>query len=138
MQQSTQRSQTMYLVFRNWYLIHISFKSNVLSNLGKILKRSIWEKYVKNRLSWYKSSRLPVMQQSPKQFWTMYAVFENSYLIPISLKWTVLNNPGELHKIATWKKYNFSHWNLCWANKPDPAAAAQRHTLFFLSIFENS
>jgi hypothetical protein len=48
------------------------------------------------------------MQQSTKKSWIMYALFENSYLILILLNLNFLNNPEELDKIATWKKYNFS------------------------------
>ena len=45
MQQSTQNSQTMYLVFNNSYLIQIMLKSNVLSNNGNLDKSFTWKKY---------------------------------------------------------------------------------------------
>jgi hypothetical protein len=111
--------------------------ADALSIFKKILKRSIWKKYVKNRLSWYESSRLHVIQQSTSKCQTIKTVFENSYLILISFKWNFLNNLGELDKISTWKKYKFLNKNLYWTRGSDPAAAAQRDTLFFPSIFEN-
>ena len=51
--------------------------------------------------------RSSIMQQSAKNSQTMYPVFNNSYLIQIMLKSSVLSNYGKLYKSSTWEKYNF-------------------------------
>ena len=55
MQQRTKKSQTIYLIFRIVYLIHISLKK-ILNNFGNILKIHIWKIYVMNMLSQHESS----------------------------------------------------------------------------------
>ena len=97
----------MYLAFNNSYLIQILFKSNVLSNHGEILTRSISEKYLISKLNKIKQSKPSVLQQSTKNPQTMYHVFNNSYLIQLMLKSNVLTTFGKLDRYFTWKKYNF-------------------------------
>ena len=92
----------MYLAFNNSYLIQILFKSNVLSNHGEILTRSISEKYLISKLNKIKQSKPSVLQQSTKNPQTMYHVFNNSYLIQIIIKSNVVSNFGKLDKISNW------------------------------------
>ena len=128
----------MYFAFNNSYLIQILFGSNVLYDLGEILERCMWQKYVIRKLSRSEPSRSFVMQQSTQSSQTMCPVFHNSYLIQIMLKSNFLSNFEKLNKSCTWEKYIFLELKFLlgsqvWSSNRYP----QDHPVFLLHLWKS-
>lgn len=78
MQQSTRKSQTTYSAFKNSYLIHVLFKSNVLNNLGKLDKISTYKNIYKKNLQGLQVRSRRSDLGSKKNTLILHSIFENS------------------------------------------------------------
>lgn len=68
MRQSTKKSETPYPVFRTFYLLHFSFRSNIQNEIRKNTKNTyLKKKIVISKLSQNQPCRLLVMQQPTRK-----------------------------------------------------------------------